>query len=141
MAEEGADFIDVFDFFREQGQTETDSYSSARRVFRGSTPTDGPFTKDLSYSKGFILIYNYIRIAIQKGLQEYIPLLFLGKTTLEDLRVFADLLEGGVIIPPIYLPPQFKDLSALCAWMSYSIFLNKLSLEHLTTDYKMFLHL
>lgn len=141
MTEEGADFIDVFNFFRDQGQNEQDSYSSARRVFRGSTPKDGPFTKDLAYSKGFILIYNYIRIAIQKGLQEYIPLLFLGKTSLEDLRIFADLMEGGVIIPPIYLPPQFKDLSALCAWMSYSIFLNKLSLEHLATDYKMFLHI
>lgn len=140
MAEEGADFIDVFKFFLEEGQNENQSYANAQRVFRGSTPQDGPFTKDLSYSKGFILIYNYIRIAVQKGLQEYIPLLFLGKTTLEDLRVFADLMEGGVIIPPIYLPPQFKDLSSLCAWMSYSIFLNKLSLEHLTTDYKMFLH-
>lgn len=140
MAEEGADFIEVFKFYREQGMSEMDSYSSTRRVFRGSTPTEGPFTKDLAYSKGFILIYNYIRIAIQKGLQEYIPLLFLGKTTLEDLHIFADLMEGGVLIPPIYLPPQFKDLSALSAWMSYSLFLNKLSLEHLSTDYKVFLH-
>ncbi len=139
MAEEGADFIEVFNFYRDQGQNEQDSYSSARRVFRGSTPTDGPFTKDLSYSKGFVLIYNYIRLAIQKGLQEYIPLLFLGKTTLEDLHIFADLMEGGVLIPPIYLPPQFKDLSALCAWMSYSLFLNRLSLEHLSIDYKVFL--
>lgn len=140
MAEQGADFIDVFRFYCDQGQSEEESYSNTRRVFRGSTPTDGPFTKDLAYSKGFILIYNYIRIAIQKGLQEYIPLLFLGKTSLEDLHIFADLMEGGVLIPPIYLPPQFKDLSALSAWMSYSLFLNKLSLEHLTTDYKVFLH-
>lgn len=141
MAEQGANFIDVFDFFVGQGLSETESYASARRVFRGSTPTDGPFTKDLCYSKGFILIYNYIRIAIQKGLQEYIPLLFLGKTTLEDLHIFADLQESGVITPPIYLPPQFKDLAALCAWMSYSVFLNKLSLEHITTDFKAFLHI
>jgi uncharacterized protein (TIGR02421 family) len=140
MAEQGADFIDVFKFYCNQGLSELESYSNARRVFRGSTPTQGPFTKDLSYSKGFILIYNYIRIAVQKGLQGYIPLLFLGKTTLEDLHIFADLMEAGVIIPPIYLPPQFKDLSALSAWMSYSLFLNTLSLEYLSTDYKMFLH-
>lgn len=140
-AQEGADFIDIFNFFLDQGVSEEVAYANARRVFRGSTPTDGPFTKDLSYSKGFILIYNYIRIAIQRGLQEYIPLLFLGKTSLEDLHIYADLMEGGVLIPPIYLPPQFKDLAALCAWMSYSIFLNKLSLEHLSIDYKMFLHL
>lgn len=138
MAEDGADFIEVFKFFGDQGLSEIDSYSNTRRVFRGSTPVDGPFTKDLSYSKGFILIYNYIRIAIQKGLQEYIPLLFLGKTTLEDLHIYADLKDAGIIIPPIYLPPQFRDLAALSAWMSYSLFLNKLSLEHLTTDYKSF---
>lgn len=141
MAEQGADFIDVYKFFLEQNNSELDAYSNTRRVFRGSTPTEGPFTKDLAYSKGFILIYNYIRIAVQKGLQDYIPLLFLGKTTLEDLHIFADLMEGGVLIPPIYLPPQFKDLSALCAWMSYSLFLNKLSLEQLTSDYNMFLHI
>lgn len=140
MAEQGANFIEVFNFHRDQGMSDVESYSSTRRVFRGSTPTDGPFTKDLAYSKGFVLIYNYIRIAIQKGLQEYIPLLFLGKTTLEDLHIYADLMEGGVITPPIYLPPQFKDLAALSAWMSYSLFLNKLSLEQLTTDYKVFLH-
>jgi uncharacterized protein (TIGR02421 family) len=140
MAEQGANFIEVFHFFMDQGLSEEDSYSNTRRVFRGSTPTAGPFTKDLAYSKGFILIYNYIRIAVQKGLQEYIPLLFLGKTSLEDLHVYADLMEGGVVIPPTYLPPQFKDLAALSAWMSYSLFLNKLSLEHLTTDYKVFLH-
>lgn len=140
MAEQGADFIEVFNFFCDQGLSENDSYSSTRRVFRGSTPTEGPFTKDLSYSKGFVLIYNYIRIAIQKGLQDYIPLLFLGKTSLEDLNIYAELMEAGILIPPIYLPPQFKDLAALSAWMSYSLFLNKLSLERLTIDYKMILH-
>lgn len=140
MAEQGANFIDVFNFFREQDLSEDQSYTSARRVFRGSTPTMGPFTKDLAYSKGFVLIYNYIRLAVQKGLQQYIPLLFLGKTTLEDLHIFADLVDAGIIIPPKFLPPQFKDLAALSAWMSYSLFLNKLSLEHLTTDYKVFLH-
>jgi uncharacterized protein (TIGR02421 family) len=140
MAEEGANFIEVFNFFREQGLPDIDCYTNTRRVFRGSTPTEGPFTKDLAYSKGFVLIYNYIRLAVQKGLQEYIPLLFLGKTRLEDLHIFADLIASGVIVPPLYLPPQFKDLDALSAWMSYSLFLNKLSLERLKSDYNLFLH-
>src|SRR5690606_23611302 len=38
MAEEGADFLDVFAFFREQGYTEDECYSNANRVFRGSLP-------------------------------------------------------------------------------------------------------
>lgn len=136
MAESGAHFIDVFNFFREQGFTEEEAYIRATRVFRGSTPTNGPFTKDLVYNKGFILIYNYIRLAIQKGLLGRIPLLFLGKTTLEDLHIFSDLIEEGLVIPPKYIPPQFKDLAALSSWMCYSLFLNQLDLKRLAVEYR-----
>ena len=136
MAEEGADFLDVFHFYREQGFDEVSSYHAATRVFRGSTPDGKPFTKDLSYSKGFILIYNYIRLAVQRGLVKYIPLLFVGKTTLEDVHILSDLLDEKIIVPPQYMPPQFKDLAALSAWMCYSLFLNRLDLQRLAMDFK-----
>lgn len=136
MAEQGANFIDIFNFYRDCNLNDDDSYSVASRVFRGSTPDGGPFTKDLVYSKGFVLIYNYIRLAIQRGLGSRIPLLFSGKTTLEDQRILSDLVEEGLVLPPKYVPPQFADLAALSAWMSYSLFLNKLSLDRIATDYK-----
>jgi uncharacterized protein (TIGR02421 family) len=136
MAEEGANFLDVFNFYLEQGLNEDDSYHATTRVFRGSTPKGGPFTKDLSYSKGFILIYNYIRLAVQRGLVSHIPILFMGKTTLEDVHILADLVEEEIAISPKYVPPQFRDLAALSAWMCYSLFLNKLDLQRLATDFK-----
>ncbi len=136
MAEEGANFLDVFNFYRSEGMDEKDSYHSTTRVFRGSTPDAGPFTKDLSYSKGFILIYNYVRLAVQRGLVAQIPLLFLGKTTLEDIHIFSDLLEEKIVVPPHYVPHQFQDIAALSAWMCYSLFLNKLDLHQLATDFK-----
>lgn len=136
MAEEGANFLDVFNFYREQGLDENDSYHSTTRVFRGSTPDGGPFTKDLSYSKGFILIYNYIRLAVQRGLVSQIPILFIGKTTLEDIHILHDLVEEEIAIPPKYIPPQFRDLAALSAWMVYSLFLNRLDLQRLAMDFK-----
>lgn len=136
MAEEGANFLDVFNFYREQGLDEIESYHSTTRVFRGSTPNGGPFTKDLSYSKGFILIYNYVRLAVQRGLISNIPLLFVGKATLEDIHIIADLVEEQIVVPPRYVPPQFADLAALSAWMCYSLFLNKLDLQRLATDFK-----
>ncbi len=136
MVEGGANFLDVFNFYREQGLDENDSYHSTARVFRGSTPDGGPFTKDLSYSKGFILIYNYIRLAVQKGLLNQIPVLFMGKTTLEDIHILSDLVEEELAIPPKYVPPQFRDLAALSAWMVYSLFLNKLDLQRLAIDFK-----
>lgn len=131
MVEQGANFFDVYEFFREQGMTESDSYQSCVRVFRGSTPDGGPYTKDLSYSKGFIMIYNYLRLAVQRGLVKRIPLLFVGKTTLEDLPILGDLMDEGIIVPPKYVPPQFADLAAVSAWMIYSLFLNKLDLKRL----------
>lgn len=136
MAEDGANFLDVFNFYRSQGLEPLDSYHSTTRVFRGSTPDGGPFTKDLSYSKGFILIYNYIRLAVQRGLVTQIPMLFMGKTTLEDIHILSDLVEEKIAIAPKYMPPQFRDLAALSAWMCYSLFLNKLDLQRLATDFK-----
>lgn len=136
MAEDGADFLEVYHFLLSQNHTEEDSYNLAVRVFRGSTPTKGPFTKDLAYSKGFVLIYNFIRLAISQGKTNLIPLLFLGKTNLEDLRVYSELLEEGTVIAPRYLPPYFKDMAALSCWMAYSLFLNKLELDKLYHDFK-----
>jgi uncharacterized protein (TIGR02421 family) len=140
LAEDGANFIDVFNFFRDHGLSDDAAYSAAVRVFRGSTPTGGPFTKDLVYSKGFILIYNYIRLAVQRGLLSRIPMLFVGKTTLEDLHILEELVVEGLVVMPKYIPPQFRDLSALSAWMCYSLFLNKLSLDELSINYRGFLH-
>lgn len=135
QAENGATFIDVFNFFRDQGFNEVDSFVHAQRIFRGSTPTGRPFTKDLSYHKGFILVYNFIQLAVKKGKLDRIPLLFCGKTTLDDMRTLARLVDEGLVVRPKFLPPQFSDLSALSAWMCYSNFLNHLSMERIELDY------
>ncbi|OWP50518.1 flavohemoglobin expression-modulating QEGLA motif protein [Pseudomonas nitroreducens] len=135
MAEEGADFMEVFNFYCEQGYSQESSYQNSSRVFRGSTPAGLPFTKDLSYLKGFILIYNYIQLAVRKGKLEQIPLLFCGKATLEDMRTLRQLVDEGLVVPPKYLPPQFRDLNALSAWMCFSNFLNHLSLDRIEADY------
>ena len=135
MVEEGADFLQVFDFFQEQGFGMAESYGNASRVFRGSTPTGLPFTKDLSYLKGFIMVYNYIQLAVRKGKLEQVSLLFCGKTTLEDMRILRQLVEEGLVAPPKYLPEQFRDMTALSAWMCFSNFLNHLSLDRIEADY------
>ncbi|HWP94876.1 MAG TPA: flavohemoglobin expression-modulating QEGLA motif protein [Gammaproteobacteria bacterium] len=135
MAEEGANFLEVFDFFRSQGMDKQEAYQHTYRIFRGSAPTLGPFTKDLCYSKGFILIYNWIRLAVKRGKVTRIPLLFCGKTTLEDIGTLAQLVEEGIVAPPRYLPPQFADLNAITAWMCYSVFLNRLNLQRIEQDY------
>lgn len=135
LAEQGATFVDVFRFFREQGYNEADSYTNAARVFRGSVPDGKPFTKDLTYSKGFVLVYNYVRLAVIKGMLDRIPLLFCGKTRLEDMRPLAQLVEEGLVAPPKYVPPQIADMKSLVAWMCYSSFMNRLSHTRIEMDY------
>jgi uncharacterized protein (TIGR02421 family) len=135
LAEKGGDFLDVYRFFREQGLEEGESYGSAARIFRGSSPKGPPFTKDLSYNKGFIMIYNYMRLAVRKGMLDRIPLLFCGKTTLEDVRTLSQFVQEGIVAPPRFLPPQIADLNAITAWMCYSNFLNRLDLGRIQDDY------
>ncbi len=136
MASQGANFLEIYHYFIDQNINESESYDNTTRVFRGSTPDGLPFTKDLSYNKGFINVYNYIRIAIKEGKSQHIPLLFLGKTALEDIRVYVDLIEQGIVTAPKYVPPQFSDLAALAAWMCYSLLFGKLKLEKMIQEYK-----
>ena len=141
MAEEGANFLEVFQHFTQNvGINEKDAYSMVARIFRGSTPSLGPFTKDLSYAKGFLLIYNYIRLAVQMGLSHYVPTLFVGKLRLEDIQILNHLVEEGIVSSPRYIPPQFKDLAALSSWMCFSLFLNRVDLKKLAENYKQILH-
>lgn len=133
--EEGANFLDIYRYLLDEGQGERDAYAQATRVFRGSLPDAGPFTKDLSYSKGFVLVYNYVQLAVRRGLLRRIPLLFCGKTMLEDVRTLDQLVAEGLVEPPAYLPPPIADQKALAAWMCYSNFLNHLDLRRIEADY------
>ena len=135
IAEQQGSFLDVYRFFLGQGYSETESFANAGRIFRGSTPDGAPFTKDLSYNKGFIMIYNYMRLAVRKGMLARIPLMFCGKTTLEDVRTLGQYVDEGIITPPRFLPPQIADLNGITAWMCYSNFLNRLDLSRIQDDY------
>lgn len=136
---EGANFIDVYRYFIDCGLAEEDSYKQTVRLFRGSTPTGGPFTKDLAYAKGFVLIYNFLRFAISQHHVEAIHLLFSGKLVLDDLPLIAELQERGLLSPPVYLPPPFTDLAALSAWMSFSLYLNQFDMHEIQKNFRFLL--
>jgi uncharacterized protein (TIGR02421 family) len=136
LAEAGADFREVYGHFLESGCDERAAYRQAMRVFRGSLPSGcGPFTKDLAYCKGFVLVHNYVRLAVTRGSLRYVPLLFCGKATLADLKSLAQLVDEGLVEPPRYLPPPFADLNGLSAWMCCTTFLGGLSAARVEEDY------
>jgi len=135
LATRGASFIEVFEYLQQLGRSADDAYTTAMRAFRGSTPELGPFTKDLSYSKGFVLCYNFIQLAVRRGRLERIPLLFCGKLTLGEMGMLAALADEGLVEPPRFLPPPIRDLNGLTALMAYSNFLNRIDLAKVETDF------
>jgi uncharacterized protein (TIGR02421 family) len=139
MVTQGADFLDIYNYFMQCGLSEEDSYNQSVRIFRGSTPNGGPFTKDLSYAKGFVLIYNYLRFAISQKHVDSIPLLFTGKLVLDDLPLLRELKERGILTNPVYLPSPFQDLAALSAWMSFSLYLNQFDLNEIQKSFRFLL--
>jgi uncharacterized protein (TIGR02421 family) len=124
LAEEGADFLEVFRFFVDQGYGPRESYQCSARIFRGSLPTGcGPFTKDLCYCKGLVLVADCLRQAVDQGQMRHAQLLFCGKTTIADLATLVRLEEEGLVAPPRFVPPPFADISTLSSWIGLSKFL------------------
>jgi len=135
LVEDGADFLELYRYLLNAGESPDDAWQLSARVFRGSHPENGPFTKDLSYIKGFVLAYNYVRLAIARGTPERIHLLFCGKTTIDDMKTIAELVAEGAILPPRYLPPLFEDLTGLSACLSFTRFASALDFSQLERDY------
>ncbi len=117
-AERGANFLEVYHYFLGEGCAPTESYRHTMRIFRGSLPAGGgPFTKDLSYARGFLRLGQYLQQVVSRGEEHLAALLFCGKTCLDDLPALAHLVDEGLVAPPRYLPPPFADLRGVSARM------------------------
>jgi uncharacterized protein (TIGR02421 family) len=130
MAEEGADFLDLYRFFLGRGHDEAAAFDGARRVCRGGLVEGGaPFTKDCCYLDGLLRVTNFLRIALVKGQTEYVRLLFAGKLAVEDVPLFDRLLREGLVQEPAFTPAWAQDLTYLTAFMGYAAFLGECDLS------------
>ncbi len=137
MAEEGANLLEVIDYYRGKNQTDRQAIRNAGRIFRGASLEGGtPFTKDIAYLKGFVMTYNFMRASVKDGRADLIPFLFAGKVALEDIPVLFDYHQMGVIDLPKYLPPQIRDLNGLVMWMTFSHFLDNMKIDGLVPGKK-----
>ncbi len=135
-AEDGASFLDVFEWFRTEGYEEQECFDNTRRIYRGGVVDGGaPFTKDATYCKGIVLNYAFIRSAIQHNNVALIPYLFVGKVAHEDVPILAQRVVDGVIKPPRYVPQMFRDISGLAIWMAYSAFFSRLGSQEIADHY------
>jgi uncharacterized protein (TIGR02421 family) len=136
-AEDGASFLEVFEWFRTEGYEEDECFHNARRVFRGGVLEGGaPFTKDACYCKGIVLNYAFIRSAILHDRLDLVPFLFVGKVAHEDVPVLARRVSDGVVKPPGYLPAMFRDMNGVAIWMAYSTFFSQLGGDAIAEHYR-----
>ncbi len=110
MAEEGADFLEVFHFLRKSNDDRR-AYQQAARVFRGSLPSGiGPFTKDLSYGIGLLELIERLQ-SLPESDRQTLPLLLSGKTCLSDLNDLEAIHNEGLLIAGEFIPPPFRNLA------------------------------
>ena len=137
MAIEGADFIDVYRYFLENGVSEEQAFENSRRVFRGGIITGGaPFTKDVVYLDGLLRMHNFLRAAIRLGHTDYVKLLFVGRMDIEDLPVIKKLSELNYCEPAKFLPYWVRDNRFLVSYLSYSSLLNMVDMKKVNHHYE-----
>ena len=130
MALGGADFIEVFRYFLDAGQTPEDCFASAQRVFRG-VPTSGgaAFTKDTVYLRGLVGVHTFFRWALRQQKLHLCRWLFAGKMTLADVQRFEPLFEAGVLVPARWMPPWIERANGLAGMLAFSLFANRIRLD------------
>jgi uncharacterized protein (TIGR02421 family) len=132
---EGADFIDVFRYFLDNGQSEDESARSAMRVFRGGDPRGRvAFTKDVVYLHGLIGVHTFLRRAISDGRVELIPRLFAGRLTLGDVIRLGPAFESGDLQPGKYVAHWASDPRRLAAYLAFSLVLNRINLGNVKLE-------
>lgn len=134
MAIDGADFIQVYQYFLDRTEGKEDqAFESTRRVFRGGVITGGaPFTKDVVYLFGLLRVGSAISAIFSAGRSDCLKLLFCGKLDIMDLPALAELTSLGLCKLPQYLPPWITDPRSLLALLTYSTFMTNVDLVKIT---------
>ncbi len=119
MTEDGADFMQIYKWYKERSENQTEAFYNTQRIFRGAKLTGGgPFTKDGVYLSGLLGIYNFLRVAVKNQNRILIESLLCGRMALEDVGTIAWMRTHGIINPPYYIPYWLKNWEALVSFFS-----------------------
>ncbi len=130
MALDGADFVQVYRYFSACGESVTDSFHSAQRVFRGVPVTGGAaFAKDNVYLSGLLTVHTFFRWALKQRRLDLLRDLFAGKLTLHDVVALQPYFASGAIAPPRWLPPWMQHMHGLAGKLAFSVFINGIAMD------------
>ena len=127
MALAGADFIEVYRWFRDQGQGVAGSFYSTQRIYRG-VPVTGcaAFTKDNVYLAGLLTVHTFFRWAFKRRRLDLMQHLFAGKLALDDAIALRPCFDDGSVAPPRFLPPWVQRSQGLAGRLALSLFTNRI---------------
>ena len=132
----GADFMQIFEFFLQSGQNDTESFHSAMRVFRGAPLTGGhAFTKDTVYLHGLMEVHTFFRWCLQHEKLELCRYLLAGRMSIDDVIRLEPCFRAGLLAPPMYLPPWMGRTNALSGYLAFSVFANRIRIAELHEGY------
>ncbi|MDO1527555.1 flavohemoglobin expression-modulating QEGLA motif protein [Fulvimonas sp. R45] len=135
MALSGADFVEVYRFFHERGQSVADSFHSAQRVFRGVPTTGGAaFAKDNVYLSGLLDVHTFFRWAFREQRMDLLRYLFAGKLALADVLSLEPHFASGALAPPRWLPPWMRHAHGLAGKLAFSVFVNGIRMGRVGPD-------
>jgi uncharacterized protein (TIGR02421 family) len=135
MAMSGADFVDVYRYFRSCEQSVADSFHSAQRVFRGVPLTGGAaFAKDNVYLAGLLSVHTFFRWALRQRRLDLLRNLFAGKLALHDVISLGAHFESGEIAAPRYLPPWMQHVHGLAGKLAFSLFVNHIHMARVEAE-------
>ena len=127
MALSGADFVEIYRWFRVHGQNVADSFYSTQRVYRGVPVSGGAaFTKDNVYLAGLLTVHTFFRWAFKRRRLDLMQHLFAGKLALDDAIALRPCFADGSVAPPKYLPPWIQRSQGLAAKLAFSLFANRI---------------
>ena len=136
MSKDGANFIDVYQFFLKRSKIKSQAFDDARRVFRGGVISgETPFTKDIVYLDGLVRIHNFLKIAISNGKTDAIEILFSGKIDLNDVSILLKMKKDGLIKKPKFLPKWAKNMNYLISYFLFSNFVGKMNYDKVGGHY------
>ncbi len=137
MTLDGADFLQVYAYFREHSTNAIEAYESTVRIFRGGgRPRGGsPFTKDMVYLDGLVRVHVFIRAVIDTGRVDALRLLFAGKLDLVDIPTLMELTRAGMCVAPRFVPPWVTDPRRLVAYFAVSDVIGRAATAGLRSHY------
>jgi uncharacterized protein (TIGR02421 family) len=137
MAEQGADFIELYRFALEHEKSPRDAFLDAQRICRGGLVTGGaPFTKDLCYLSGLMEVYTFLSVMVRGDERGKAEMAVAGRIALEDIPTLHALEQDGVLTRPLYLPRWLSHWRGLLPYFALTSFLTEFNLDEVARRFR-----